>query len=540
MVNVTDKGYLGNPHLKNTGEEIGWTPTMVQEYMKCAGDPVYFAENYFKIVSVDTGFIPIVLYDYQKDIIRSMTENRKLAVCTARQSGKTTTAAALILHYMLFNEHKTVALLANKAAAAREILDRIRTAYEALPKWLQQGITVWNKGSIELENGSKCFAAASSSSAIRGRSISFLYIDEASFLTNWEEFFSAVYPTISSGVSTKMLLTSTPNGMNHFYNICDLAKLKETNPEKWNGFEYIEVKWDRVPGRDEVWKENTLASLNFNQEQFDQEFDCAFLGTSDNLLSSAVLGRLTHQIPIRSTDDGIKQYAEPALGNEYVLIADVSRGKGLDYSAFSIFNVSTAPYEQVCTMRNNKISPIDFATMIVKIGTIYNTAAVLVEINDIGAQVSDVMHFEYGYENLLFTESKNGRRRVAGGFSGGAVDKGIRTTSAVKRLGCSIMKMLFDQNKILINDEETNKELLNFVASGDSFGARPGFHDDLAMTLVLFSWLTTDMFFKDMSPLDTFEMLKNRSDEDWDSELLPFGFTDFGGELETEYPSRQW
>lgn len=268
-----DKGYLGNPNLKRLGSGVEWTPALMKEYAKCAADPLYFAEKYIKIVHVDRGLIPIKMYDYQREILDKIVNNRRVAVVTARQSGKTTLAVAVILHYILFNQYKAVALLAHKAAGAREILDRIRLAYEALPKWLQQGIVTWNKGSIELENGCKCFAAASSSSAIRGTSIALLYIDESAFLTNWEEFFSSVYPTISSGESTKILLTSTPNGKNHFYHICESAKLDHSDP-KWNGYEIVEVKWDRVPGRGEKWKKETLAAINFNMEQFDQEYNC--------------------------------------------------------------------------------------------------------------------------------------------------------------------------------------------------------------------------------------------------------------------------
>mgnify|MGYP000506810849 CR=1 FL=1 len=267
MVNAIEKGYNGNVNLKRKGVSVEFTQDMVGEFVKCAQNPTYFAEKYIQIVHVDRGLIPIALYDYQKDIVEKITNNRRVTVVTSRQAGKTTTAVAVILHYVLFNEHKTCALLANKGDAAREILDRIKIAYEALPKWMQQGVMEWNKGSVEFENGCKIIAGSTSSSAIRGKSISFLYIDETAFVENWDEFFASVFPTISSGETTKMLYTSTPNGLNHFYKTCQGAK------EQTNGFEYVEVPWQKVPGRDDAWKQETLAAMDFDKQKFNQEFE---------------------------------------------------------------------------------------------------------------------------------------------------------------------------------------------------------------------------------------------------------------------------
>lgn len=269
----TTKGYLGNPNLKKSRAKIEWTPEMIEEYIKCSKDPIYFAEHYVQIVNVDKGLIPIQLYDYQKEIIEKINRSRRVTVVTSRQAGKTTTAAVIILHYIIFNDTKRVALLANKGDAAREILERIKIAYEALPKWLQHGVKEWNKGSISLENGSSVIAAATSSSAIRGKSINLLYIDESAFVENWDEFFAAVFPTISSGNTTKILFTSTPNGLNHFYKICMGAKADKTSKE-YNGYEYVEIPWQKVPGRDEAWKNETLAAMSWDYEKFAQEFEC--------------------------------------------------------------------------------------------------------------------------------------------------------------------------------------------------------------------------------------------------------------------------
>lgn len=510
-------GYLGNQNLKRSDIPVEWTPELVQEFLKCAQDPIYFAERYIKIVHVDRGLIPIVLYDYQKEIIEGITNNRRVAVATSRQAGKTTTAVAVILHYVLFNSHKTVALLANKGDSAREILDRIQIAYEALPKWLQQGVITWNKGSIELENGCKVLAAASSSSAIRGRSISFLYIDETAFLENWDEFFTSVYPTISSGTTTKILLTSTPNGLNHFWAICKGAQ------EGKNGYIYIEVKWDRVPGRDDAWKEDTLAGMNYDFEKFDQEFNVAFLGSSGTLITGAKLKELAPSTPIAQSE-GLYQFERQVAGHTYAMVIDVSRGKGLDYSAFSVFDITTMPYKQVCIFRDNFIGSVDYASVVHRVAKMYNEAYVMVEVNDIGGQVSDILLLDFGYENLIYTENA-GRsgKRVSGGF-GKNVDRGIRTTSSVKRIGCSILKMLIEQNQLLIPDFHTIQELSRFSRKGNSYEAESGAHDDLVMTLVLFAWLTDQSYFKDLTDINTMMRLREKTEEEIEENLLPFGF----------------
>jgi hypothetical protein len=528
MMNET--GYLGNPLLKKSGTPIEWTPDMLKEYMKCAGDPIYFAEKYIKIVHVDHGFIPIKLYDYQKDIINAITNNRRVVANTSRQAGKTTTAMAVILHYILFNEYKTVALLANKAASALEILSRIQLAFEALPGWLQQGVVTWNKGSMELENGCKVIAAASSSSSIRGKSIAFLYIDETAFLNNWEEFFASVYPTISSGKETKILLTSTPNSLNHFWKICKEAQedIDERGRGK-NGYIYVEVTWDKVPGRDEAWKEDTLASISWNMEQFQQEFCGSFIGSSSTLISGSKLKELSFSTPIHE-GEGIKQYATVEKGHAYAMVVDVSRGKGLDYSTFSVLDITTMPYQQVCTFRDNYIGPVDYASIIYRIAKLYNESSVLIEINDIGGQVADVLYFDYGYENMLFTESA-GRsgKRISGGF-GKNIDRGIRTTKTVKSIGCSILKLLVEQNQLMLNDFETIQELARFARRGPSYEAESGAHDDMVMTLVLFAWLTDQTFFKDMTDINTLAKLRERTEEEIDDFLLPFGFYDNGSD----------
>src|SRR5210317_606634 len=419
MIDETQiKGYNGNTNIKRKGMSIQFDQEMIAEYLKCAKDPTYFAEKYIKIVHVDHGLIPIRMYEYQKEIVNKITDHRRCAVVTSRQAGKTTTAVCVILHYVLFNDHKTVALLANKGEAAREILDRIKIAYEALPKWMQQGVVEWNKGSVEFENGCKIIASATSSSAIRGKSISLLYIDETAFVENWDSFFASVFPTISSGETTKILLTSTPNGLNHFYKTFQGAK------EERNGYAFVEVPWYKVPGRGDKWKKETLASMDFDAQKFAQEFECEFLGSSGTLIDGSKLQQLFHKTPIQD-QAGIKVYEQPQKDRTYACVVDVSRGKGLDYSALQIIDITAMPYQQVCVYRESLVTPIEYTDVIHRMTTYYNNAHTLVEVNDIGGQVSDLLYYEYEIENLISTESA-GRsgKRISSGFSGKNIDKG--------------------------------------------------------------------------------------------------------------------
>jgi hypothetical protein len=518
---MLDRGYNGNTNLKKKGLAIEWTEDKIQEFIKCAKDPVYFSEKYIKIVHVDHGLIPIQMYDYQKEIVDKFANNRRTVVVTSRQAGKTTTAVCVILHYVLFNDHKTVALLANKGDAAREILDRIKVAYEALPKWLQQGVVEWNKGSVEFENGCKIIASATSSSAIRGKSISLLYIDETAFVENWDEFFASVFPTISSGNTTKILFTSTPNGLNHFYKTCEGAR------EGTNGYQYVRVLWSDVPGRDDKWKHETLSSMDYDYEKFAQEFECEFLGSSGTLIEGSKLKTLVHRNPIRESN-GLYMYQEPKEGKTYITVVDVSRGKGLDYSAFQVIDVSKMPYRQVCVFRDNTITPVEYAEIIHRTVKHYNESVVLIEINDIGEQVSDLLHHDFEYENVLYTESA-GRsgKRISAGF-GKNVDKGIRTTKTVKAVGCSILKLLVEQDQFIINDFETIRELSTFSRKGTSYEAESGAHDDLVMCLVLFAWISDQQYFKEMTDINTLRKLRQRTEEEMMEELLPFGFHDDG------------
>jgi hypothetical protein len=510
--------YLGNKNLKRNDVAIEWTKDMVQEYLKCARDPVHFISSYVKIVHVDRGFIPFEPYDFQRDIINKASLNRFLICKMPRQVGKTTTIASFILHSILFNENYSVAILAHKADQAREILGRIQLAYEALPKWLQQGIIKWNEGSVELENGSKITASSTASSAIRGTSQNLVYLDEFAFVPNHiqEEFFASVYPTISSGETTKVLITSTPKGLNLFY------KLWKDSEDGRNEYKRVDVHWSQVPGRDNKWKEQTIR--NTSEEQFREEFECEFLGSTSTLISGVKLRMLTYSNPIKS-DNNLKIYFEPVKDHVYFMAVDTARGKEGDYSAFKVFDASEFPYKDVATYRDNLIDPILYPNTIKSVAQHYNNAFVLVEINDVGQQVADILYQDLEYENCLFTAGTNmSGIRISAGF-GHSSHPGVRTTSSVKKLGCSNFKSLIENDKLLINDYDTIQEMFRFIHKGTSFEAEEG-NDDLVMCCVLFSWMTDQSYFKELTSLDFRKKLSLENERRLEDNLLPFGIKD--------------
>lgn len=513
--------FRGNPNLKRLGQPLNFTPEMVKEWIKCKEDPIYFGEKYFTIVT-ENGRETIQMRDYQKEFIESCVNHRHTVAEMARQSGKSTTITIFALWFVLFQKDKTVAILANKADTAREILGRIQLAFELLPAWLQQGVKEWNKGSFVLENGSRIIAAATSATSIRGYSIHALIIDEAAHIDNWDEFFTSVYPTISAGKKTKIILISTVFGLNHFFTITENARKGK------NDYRLIDVTWHKVPGRDEKWKEETLAGMNYDYEKFAQEFENEYLGSSGTLIAGWKLKELKMEVREPShRHAGIYQYERPQRGRTYFLVADTSRGKGLDYSAFQILDVTEMPYKQVCVYRDNLISPVDYSEVIHRMAKTYNDAYCLIENNDIGGQVADVIYYDYDYENVIQTESAGkAGKRISSGFGTAKTEKGVRTTKTVKNVGCSMIKMIIEQNQLILNDKMTVDELASFSRKGDSYCAEEGKTDDLTMCLVLFGWLTSQDFFKNTTDINTLGMLREKSEEEVMADLLPFGFVD--------------
>ena len=519
---ATDK-YLGNQNLKAAGVSVPFTEEQVQEYLKCSKDPVYFIKKYIKIVSLDEGLVPFELWDFQEDIVEKVHNNRFVIAKLPRQTGKSTTMVSYLLHYVLFNQDVNVAILANKLATARELLHRLKLAYEYLPKWMQQGIVEWNKGSIELENGSKILASATSSSAVRGGSFNMIFLDEFAYVPPGvaEEFFSSVYPTISSGQTTKVLIVSTPKGLNMFYRFWVDAQ------EKRNEYVPIEVHWSQVPGRDEAWKNQTIA--NTSEEQFQTEFECDFVGSTATLISSHKLKCLSYKTPLYKNNEGLCVYEEPQKEKTYCICVDTARGQGKDYSAFVVIDMTTTPYRVVATYRNNEIAPMMYPNAVNAVGKQYNNAHVLVEINDIGGQVADILHSELEYENILMISVKGRKGQVlGGGFGKGGTQLGLRTTSVTKRVGCSALKGLIEEDKLIVEDFNTVNELSSFIAKRQSYEADDGHNDDLVMGLVMFAWVTTQPYFKDMMDMDIRQDVYGDKIKQMEDEMTPFGFFNDG------------
>ena len=519
--------YNANSQLKAAGVTIPFTEEQVKEYLLCAKDPIYFIENYCKIISLDHGLVPFKLYECQREKVKIIHENRKVILMEGRQQGKTTTSAAYILWYTLFQDSKTVAILANKATAAREVLYRYQLMYEHLPQWLQQGVTTWNKGDIELENNSKVFTAATSASGIRGKSVNMLYVDETAIIPNnvAEDFFTSVYPTISAGETTKILLSSTPLGYNHFWRFWNDAENKR------NDFVPLFIPYWKIPGRDEKWAEEQKRQLG--ELKFNQEVLCTFLGSSLTLIRSDVIAKMSPARVIHSKD-GLDVFEEPVKGNNYVLIADTAKGVGGDYSSFSVIDISSVPYKQVAKYRDNKISPMLYPSVIYKVGKEYNEAYVLTEVNS-SEQVSTILYSEMEYENILFVSRNADGQVVSGGFGGGKTQLGVNTDKKVKRVGCMNFKALVEEGKLLVQDIDTIAEISTFIENNKgTYAADEGYHDDLVMTLVLFSWLTTNPYFKDLNDVNLRHVMYENQIKKIEDELTPFGFINDGRDASSE------
>ena len=516
--------YLGNPNLKKANTPIQFTEEQIIEFLKCKEDPVYFANKYIKIVSLDEGLTQFHPYDFQEKLINNFHNNRFNICKMPRQTGKSTTVVSYLLHYAVFNDSVNIGILANKAATARELLQRLQTAYENLPKWMQQGILSWNKGSMELENGSKILAASTSASAVRGMSFNILFLDEFAFVPNHvaDSFFASVYPTITSGKNTKVIIVSTPHGMNHFYRMWHDAERNKN--------EYIptDVHWSEVPGRDEKWKATTIA--NTSEQQFKVEFECEFLGSVNTLINPAKLKNLVYENPIKR-NAGLDIYEDPQENHEYLLTIDVARGIGNDYSAFIVFDITQFPYKIVAKYRNNEIKPMLFPNIINDVGKGYNNAWILVEVNDIGDQVASIMHYDLEYDNILMAAMRGRAGQVVGtGFSGKKSQLGVRMTAAVKKLGCSNLKTMMEDDKLLTTDYEIISELTTFAQKGNSFEAEEGCNDDLAMCLVIFSWLVAQDYFKEMTENDVRKRIYEEQRNQIEQDMAPFGFIETGFE----------
>ncbi len=503
MVQAKNEGYLGNTQIKRVGIETNYTKEELDEYLKCSSNPSHFIEAYTQIISLDEGMVPFQLRGYQEELIDFYDSNRFNVVLASRQSGKSITSCAYLLWYLLFHPEVTVAVLANKGAIAREMIARIVTMLESVPFFLQPGVKILNKGNIEFGNDSKIVAAATSSSSIRGLSINLLYLDEFAFVEDAETFYTATYPVITSGKDSKVIITSTANGVGNMFH-----KIYESAVQEQSEYKHFTINWFDVPDRDEKWKETTIA--NTSEAQFEQEYGNSFLGTGNTLINSNTLLGMQSFDPEWSKDDFSMYYA-PREGHQYVCTVDVAKGRGIDYSTFSMFDVSEKPFKQVATYRNSLISPLLFPDIIGKYGRAYNDATVIIDNNNEGSMVASQLHYDIEYPNVF----------VQGQLK--AEDIGVTMTRKIKRIGCSTLKELLEENRLLLKDRHTITELMTFVNKGRSFEADRGYHDDMVMNCVLFSWFVTTDYFYHLTNFQVKELLYAEQQKIIEEDLLPAG-----------------
>ena len=510
--------YLGNPNLKKANTQLEFSEDDIQEYLKCKSDPVYFTEKHIKIVNVDEGLVNFNMYKFQKKLLKNFHKHRFNICKMPRQTGKSTTVVSYLLHYAIFNDNVNIGILANKAATARDLLGRLQLAYENLPRWMQQGIVAWNKGSMELENGSKIIAASTSASAVRGMSFNIIFLDEFAFVQNHlaDDFFASVYPTISSGKSTKVIIVSTPHGMNHFYRMWHDAERGQ------NEYVATEVHWSEVPGRNAKWKEQTIK--NTSKQQFAIEFECEFLGSVDTLIAASKLKSLVYEQPIEQNGK-LSVYEKPFKERDYIVTVDVARGVSKDYSAFVVVDITHFPYRVVATYKDNEIKPMLFPSVIEDVAKAYNNAYVLCEVNDIGDQVASILFYDLEYENLLMVAMRGRAGQIVGsGFSGVKTQLGVKMSTTTKKVGCSNLKTLIEEDKLTFCDYNIISELTTFIQRKQSFEAEEGCNDDLAMCLVIFSWLVAQDYFKEMTDQDVRKRIYEEQKNAIEQDMAPFGF----------------
>jgi len=508
MLKNNSAGYLGNPNIKRDGIEQNFTTDEVREYAKCMKDPCYFARKYVKVISLDQGLVPFDLYPYQEKMFKHFANNRFSIILACRQSGKSISSCAYLLWYAIFHPEKTVAVLANKGATAREMLARITLMLENLPFFLQPGCKAVNKGSLEFSNNSRVLAAATSGSSIRGMSVNLLFLDEFAFVENDAQFYTSTYPVIAAGKNTQVIITSTANGLGNVYH-----KLYEGAVQNTNEFKPFRVDWWDVPGRDEAWKKQTIA--NTSELQFQQEFGNTFHGTSNTLINGDALLSLKAK-DIIAIENNIRIYETPSADKNYMMFVDVAKGRGQDYSTFSIIDITSRPFRQVCVFQDNNISPLLYPDVIYKYAKRYNEAYVIIESNDQGSVVCNGLYYDLEYENV-YVESVVKANSI-----------GVTMNRKIKRIGCSNIKDLIEQNKLQLADANTIVELSTFIARGSSYEASPGNHDDLVMNLVMFGWFSTTPFFNELTDINMKQMLYSEKVKAMEDDIVPVGIFDDG------------
>lgn len=512
MPDVVDKSrfYEGNPNIKANGVKEEFTPELLEEYKKCMNDPHYFASKYVKVISLDEGLIPFEPYPYQKKMFDNFKGNRFNIVLACRQSGKTVACVAYLLWYALFQPDKNIVILANKGATARSILSRVKLALENVPFFLQPGCRAYNMGNVTFSHNTNIMAASTSNSSVRGESVNLLYLDEFAFVDNDAEFYTSTYPVVTAGKTTQVIITSTANGIGNTYH-----KLWTGALQKTNSYVPFRVDWWDVPGRDSDWMQETID--NTSLIQFQQEYGNTFFGTGKTLIDGETLMGLRAENPKEILEGGsMNVYEEVQKDHKYVLIADVSKGLGQDYSTFSIIDIQKTPFKQVAVYRNNSISPFVFPAVIKKYAETYNKAFVVVESNDQGTIVCHQLYHELEYDEMFMKDV----------IKEDSIGQDMNRKT--KRFGCTGFKDLLENNRLEIVDEETIKEISTFEEKGQSYEASSGNNDDIVMNLVMLGYIMTTPQFKELSNINIRDYMHRDRIREIEEDLPPFGIIDDG------------
>ena len=492
--------------------KLDYTPEQIQEIMKCQSDIKYFLKTYVKIISLDKGIVNFNMFEYQERFIDILKNNNRIVALQPRQTGKSITSSAFILHYAIFNPNSYIAILANKARTARPILNKIKNMYRSLPIWLQVGVEEWSKGSIVLGNGTQLIAEATTESGIRGDSAKILFIDETGFIDNnlWDGFWSSVYPVVSSSKDAKIILSSTPHGINHFHKIWAEAK------EGINGFTPFRAYWNEHPERDDAWKEKTI--LEIGETRWRVEFECAFQGSSGTLISGQKLESIPFSNPIKTKmENKFLIYEEPKDKRKYVLISDFGEGLGAgDYTTCHVIDVTEATWHQVAVYRDNEILFRETPSMLSRIGKYYNNALIIGEANTIGLGILDDLNFDEEYENIFFGDDLAKETRHA--------YFGMKMTSKTKKMGNQYLKEYVENDTLVVYDHETIAELSTYIKRKESYSAEDGKHDDLVTPLVLFSnFMQNKNYVEEWLGTPTYNKRDQKMSK-LDEEIMPLGF----------------
>lgn len=520
------EAFKGNVHIRKAGYPVAFLPEQIAEYARCARDPIYFIENYVWIKNVDSEeLILFKLRGYQLEMVEKMLKNREYICKIPRQAGKSVCVSAVILWYLLFHKNYSILVAAHKAQKACDVLAVVKQMFELLPEWMQPGVIEWNKGNIIVDTNSRVRAAATSLSSARGDTYNLVYIDEAGFIMPHiaEEFFKSVIPTVSSGQTTKIFITSTPRGLNHFHDMWKAAVSGKS------GYAWTEIKWHDVPGRDDSFKEKIVSQ--YGLEYWQQEFEAEFIGSSRTLISaSKLLGMIS--VPPKKVVGDVRLYREPEKDRAYVVTVDVAEGLGGDCTIIMVFDVGETPYRIAAIYQSRDIDPYTLPAIIRDVGRSYNNAFVLIETN-FGQIVADVLQQDFEYENVIVTQTKAGKlRQLAGGWGTPKTRVGLKMDTVAKRVGCMALKTLIENDILLVEDEATIEELRRFSVKGKSYAAEAG-HDDLAMALVMFGWLSDQSYFRDLTNTSARAAVTQRNSRAIEETVAPVGLR-WTGESETD------